>query len=98
MNSSSEKDDLYLEEVNALMRINTELMSELWILRDRVFVLEKILQEKDILENKIVDNYVPDEAFSKEIEKERDRFVRRVAGAPWTKELNLESLIKNGHR
>ena len=28
------------DEMDALMRINTEMMSELWILRDRVTVLE----------------------------------------------------------
>ena len=31
------------EEMDSIMRINTELMSELWILRDRVMVLESIL-------------------------------------------------------
>ena len=98
MSSLPEKKNTDLDEINALMRINTELMSELWILRDRVIILEKVLEEKGILEAKIIDNYVPDENLSQEIETERDKFVRRIAGAPWAKEINLESLIKNGHR
>ena len=86
------------EDIDALMRINTELMSELWILRDRVKVLEKILEEKKVIAPMCVDDYVPDGTFSEKLEAERDKFVRRIAGAPWGKEINLKSLIKNGQR
>ena len=45
-----------------------------------------------------VDDYVPDETFSNNLEIERDKFVRRIAGSPWAKDINLETLIKNGQR
>lgn len=86
------------EEMDALMRINTELMSELWILRDRVTVLEKMLEDKGVVLRKDIDDFVPEDEFEAELEEERDRFVRRVAGAPWEVEFTVESLVKNGQR
>ena len=82
------------DDMDAIMRINTELMSELWILRDRVAVLEKLLDEKGVVARKSIDDYAPEGDFA----KERDRFVRRVAGAPWEVEFTLESLVKRGQR
>ena len=38
------------ESLDRLLRMNTELLSELWILRDRMMVLEKILEEKGLLD------------------------------------------------
>ena len=98
MSYSLKETSSYKEDIDALMRINTELMSELWILRDRVKVLEKILEEKKILDPMCVDDYVPDETFSNNLEIERDKFVRRIAGSPWAKDINLETLINYGQR
>ena len=86
------------EEMDALMRINTELMSELWILRDRVTVLEKLLEEKGVVERQAINDYAPEGEFAAELDDERDRFVRRVAGAPWEVELTVESLVQRGQR
>ena len=47
------------ERLDGLLRMNTELLSELWILRDRVMVLERILEEKGLLDAQAVSNYVP---------------------------------------
>ena len=65
----------------ALLRMNTELLSELWILRDRVAVLEKLLDERGVLPRGAIDSYAPDAAFDMELQRERDRLVERVAGA-----------------
>jgi len=86
------------EDMDAIMRINTELMSELWILRDRVTVLEKMLEEKGLVERQAIDNYAPEGVFAAELEDERDRFVRRVAGAPWELEFTVKSLVERGQR
>ncbi len=86
------------EEMDAIMRINTELMSELWILRDRVTVLEKVLEEKGVLNRQAINDYAPEGEFAAELDDERDRFVRRVAGAPWEVEFTVESLVQNGQR
>lgn len=86
------------EDMDALMRINTELMSELWILRDRVTVLEKMLEDKGVVSRQAINDYAPEGEFAQELDEERDRFVRRVAGAPWEIEFTVESLVERGQR
>lgn len=86
------------EEMDAMMRINTELMSELWILRDRVMVLEKLLEDKGVVTRPEVNDYAPEGEFAEELDEERERFVRRVAGAPWEVEFTVESLVERGQR
>jgi hypothetical protein len=86
------------EDFNALMRMNTELMSELWILKDRICILEKLLEEKNIIPNNAIDKYVPQKDFANHLENERDNYVRRVAGAPWETEFTLDTLIQRGQR
>ena len=86
------------ERLDGLLRMNTELLSELWILRDRVMVLEKILEEKGLLDRAAVSSYAPSKKFADELQQERDRLVRRVAGAPWTEEFTWQSLVERGGR
>ncbi|MEQ8509747.1 MAG: hypothetical protein RIF37_15565 [Rhodospirillaceae bacterium] len=86
------------DEMDAMMRINTELMSELWILRDRVTVLEKLLEDKGVVARNDINDYAPEGEFAKELDEERERFVRRVAGAPWEVEFTVESLVERGQR
>ena len=81
---------------DTLFRMNTELLSELWILRDRVRVLEKLLEEKGVLETSAIDDFAPDEAFAAELEKERAGMVRRVVGGVWEKDVTVQSLIEKG--
>ena len=68
-------------ELDDLMRINAELLAELWILRDRVTVLEHLLEQQQVLDRRVLDDYVPEGALAAELERERDALVRRVAGA-----------------
>ena len=86
------------ERLDGLLRMNTELLSELWILRDRVMVLEKILEEKGLLDAKAVSSYGPSGEFAEKLQDERDRLVRRVAGAPWQEEFTWQSLVERGGR
>lgn len=86
------------ESLDRLLRMNTELLSELWILRDRVMVLEKILEEKGLLNAEAVNSYTPSSEFADELQNERDRLVRRVAGAPWAEEFTWQSLVERGGR
>ncbi len=86
------------ESLDRLLRMNTELLSELWILRDRVMVLEKILEEKGLLDAEAVNSYTPSSEFTDELQNERDRLVRRVAGAPWAEEFTWQSLVEKGGR
>ncbi|MCY4478007.1 MAG: hypothetical protein OXC70_08480 [Gammaproteobacteria bacterium] len=86
------------ENLDRLLRMNTELLSELWILRDRVMVLEKILEEKELLDANAIDDYAPSQAFGEVLQDERDQLVRRVAGAPWIEEFTWQSLVERRGR
>ena len=74
--------------IDALMRINTELLTELWVVKDRLYVLEKILIEKSFLNNTELDNHVPKEDFLKFLDDERDKLIKRVIESPFREEDN----------
>ena len=69
-------------ELDDVMRVNTELLAELWILRDRVMVLEHLLEQKGVLAPRAVTDFVPQGEFAETLTGERDALVERVIGAP----------------
>jgi hypothetical protein len=71
-------------EIDHLARMNTELLSELWILRDRVTVLEHLLEQGAVIKRADLDAFVPQGALAAELEAERARIVERVVGATTT--------------
>ena len=79
-------------ELDDIVRMNTELLSELWILRDRVTVLEHLLEQAKVIERSAIDNHVPEGALAAELDQERTRFVERVAGAPHRAPPSVEAL------
>jgi len=70
------------DNVDDLGRMVTALLTELWITRDRVAVLERVLQERGIVLPGEIDDYIPDAAFEAELETLRDRMAGNVIGAP----------------
>src|SRR3546814_21061000 len=60
----------------------TALLTELWITRDRVAVLEQLLEDKKIVLPGEVDDYIPSEDFEADLERIRDRMAANVIGAP----------------
>jgi len=81
------------EMLDNLIRMNTELMSELWVLRDRVTVLEHMLQEKGVVSRKAIDDFVPTGELAKELVRERDGMVERVVGGAWMQGFSVDSLV-----
>ena len=81
---SKSKTPRYLDAGNLddLARINTALLSELWVMRDRLAVLEQVLQDKGILAENEINDYVPDGSVAERIESLRNTIVANVAGAP----------------
>lgn len=71
---SATDDDLY--------RMNLALLKELWVQRDRVAVLERLLVEHGVLGPEEVDRFQPDSDFAAVLAAERDAFVRSVLLAP----------------
>lgn len=86
------------EKYDALVRMNTELLSELWIMRDRMMVLEHLLEKKFGLSKQEITDFDPPPELEAELLAERDALIRRVVGAPWNDHWTVESIIKNKGR
>ena len=65
-----------------LGRMLLALLSEFWILRDRVAVLEEMLAQKADVTSEAIDNYVPSPEFEEKLRVLRDRVATSVIGAP----------------
>jgi hypothetical protein len=76
--------NIYLNENNIddLARMLTGLLSEVWIMRDRMAIMEKLYGEKLGISSKDLDDFVPTGDLSKDLETLRDRMVNNVVGAP----------------
>lgn len=83
----------YLSEadVDQLARQNTQLMTELWIVKDRLAMLEALLVEQGIMAEDALDAAPPAAALAEQLDRERERFVQRIVGLP-PEERTLERL------
>ena len=79
-------------ELDDLVRMNSELMAELWILRDRVTVLEHLLEQKQVLKRRDISEFQPAGDLAAELERERRALVERVAGAPHRNSYTVDQL------
>jgi hypothetical protein len=87
----------YLDEssVEDLARMVVALLSEVWIMRDRMAVMEKLLEDGQSVTSRALDDYVPDAAFSESLEQLRDRLVGNVIGAPVSgRDRTVDSILK----
>ncbi len=87
-----DKPYLSTPELDALALSQTELLSELWILRDRVTVLEHLLTEAGVLKPDAVDNFELPTDLAERLDRERDQLVARIVGAGHRKKLDLDTL------
>lgn len=76
----SRKTYLRPEDIDQLARQHVELMAEVWILRDRMKLLEKVLETAGLLQADQLDTMVPDAALKEALRRERDAFVARIVG------------------
>ena len=89
--------NIYLNEDNVddLGRMLTALLSEVWIIRDRLAVLEGVLAQNKIVLPETIENFsfTPDQEA--ELEKVRDRMVSAVVGAPIAaREHHVDQILK----
>ncbi len=84
------------KDVDDLLRMNSELLAELWILRDRVTVLEHLLEQKQLIVRSAISEFVPTGELANELARERDALVKRVVGAAKATAPDLATLIKQG--
>lgn len=80
-------------ELDAFARIQTELLSELWVLRDRVMVLESLLEQHGVLKRDQIDHHQPSVELEQKLKSERDKMVTRVLNAGQRKELKVEEIV-----
>lgn len=66
------------DRLDELARISVGLMKEIWLLRDRQMVLERLLDRKGIVERRLIDRDEPDPRAEAEIRMEADRMIARV--------------------
>lgn len=89
--------NIYLNQDNVddLGRMVTALLSEVWILRDRLAVLETMLDNKGVIEANAIDDFAFTPEQEAELEKVRDRMVSAVVGAPIAaREHHVEQILK----
>jgi hypothetical protein len=89
--------NIYLNQDNVddLGRMVTALLSEVWILRDRMAVLETMLDAKGVVDAKSIDDFSFTPEQEAELEKIRDRMVSAVVGAPIAaREHHVEQILK----
>jgi hypothetical protein len=74
----------YLNEtsVDDLARMLTALVAEVWVMRDRMAVMERLLGEKVGVSSADLDAFVPPADMAAELQRLRDRVIGNVIGAP----------------
>lgn len=85
-------------DLDFLARMNMELLAELWITRDRLAVLEAVLNDRGITQAEEVDTFVPSETLSRRLDQLREVMVENVLGAPFKNNHTVESLISQGKK
>jgi len=85
---SNSKGDKFFDApyIDELLRMNTELLAELWIVKDRLMVLERVLCDKLAVDRDEIDRFVPDGAFAEELEREREIMMKKVMHAPFAED------------
>lgn len=66
--------------IDNLIAVTLELGSELWVQRERMRIIERLLAEKGVVTPELIEQYAPDPEEIERSRAERDAFVQRVFG------------------
>lgn len=72
--------------VDELLRMNTELLAELWIVKDRLMVLEHLVAQKVGLSSDEIDRFVPTGDLAVRLDREREALLKKVMYSPFAEE------------
>ena len=72
--------------VDELLRMNTELLAELWIVKDRLMVLEHLVAQKVGLSSEEIDRFVPTGELAARLDREREALLKKVMYSPFAEE------------
>lgn len=79
------------DDVDALARQNTALMAELWIVKDRLFALENLLQKSGVLDREQLENWKAEGDDADKLQAEREAYIARIISTP-AEDRNVETL------
>ncbi len=91
------RSDATLNEINidGLGRMVMALAQEMWVMRDRMAITEKLLEEHAGIGADQIEAYVPDPETKAQIEALRDRFAAKILGAPVAgQERSVEQILE----
>lgn len=63
------------------MAVTLELGAELWVQKERVRVLERLLAERGVVSADIIEQYLASPEEAAQVQAERDAFVQRLYAA-----------------
>ena len=66
------------QHMDALFAITMELASELWVVRDRLTVIEQLLDERGSLSRDDIETTQPQGELAERLAEERQRFLTRI--------------------
>jgi hypothetical protein len=69
------------EDIDRLGQALITLTKELWVIKDRVRVLETVLADAGVVTPDAVDTFQPDEALQEVLDKDRAQLIEQVLGA-----------------
>lgn len=83
LSAGSYEERLYLlrRRIEDIAQAYVSLASELWIAKDRVFMLEAVLEKHGLPVAAAVDTAAPDGELRKKLDAERRQFAQRAVGA-----------------
>jgi hypothetical protein len=67
--------------IDNLIAVTLELGAEMWVQRERMRVIERLLAEKGVVTAQMIEEHQPTAEQAAEARAERDAFVNRVYGA-----------------
>ena len=79
---STGHDYLGAGSVTDVARMLMQLMSEVWIMRDRQIITEYLLETRGSITREDIDNFAAPPELAQRVEAERERFARLILGAP----------------
>ena len=81
-------------QTDDLARILMALTQEVWAMRDRIYVTERLLETTSGITPDMIDDFALTPEMAAELQALRDRFATKVLGAPLAgKERSVEQIV-----
>ena len=64
--------------LDRMMKIILSLSQEVYVLRDRLGIIEHLMDEKQMISRADIEGYQPDESSNRRLLEERDAFIERL--------------------